>query len=58
MPDDAFSPDIPRNAAKLLTPKNDRLWGDFYVCPVTGERAGWMRLVVVRKASHLFVTPR
>lgn len=52
--DDAYVPEIPDNALKLLTPGNDfTVWGDFYVCPVAPERAGWMRFVVVRKARNL-----
>lgn len=55
VPDDAFLPDIPSNVAKMLTPKNDTVWGDFYVCPTTAERVGWMRFVTVKKAAHLFI---
>lgn len=54
-PDDAFPPDIPNNAAKLLTPKNDTVWGNFYVCPAAPERAGWMRFVIVKEAARLVV---
>lgn len=30
-------------------------WGDFYVCPVSPERAGWMRFVILKRARRIFV---
>ena len=52
--DDAYEPEIPKNALNLLTAENDfKVWGEFYVCPVAPERAGWMRFIVVRRARDL-----
>lgn len=52
--DDAYPPTIPDNALDLLTPENGfTVWGDFYVCPVAPERAGWMRFVIVKRARNL-----
>ena len=57
--DDAYKPDVPDDADALLTPENDyTVWGDFYVCPVAPERAGWMRFVVVPKAKKLHAGDR
>jgi hypothetical protein len=54
--DDAYAPTIPKNALDLLTPENDfTVWGDFEVCPVAAERAGWMRFVIVKHARNLSV---
>ncbi|MGI9168838.1 MAG: hypothetical protein ACR2FH_01495 [Caulobacteraceae bacterium] len=30
------------------------VWGDFHVCPIAPERAGWMRFVTVDKARQIF----
>lgn len=55
VPDDAYPPDIPSNVAeKQAATASDTIWGNFFVCPVTPERSGWMRFVVVRKAKGLF----
>jgi hypothetical protein len=54
-PDDAYEADEPENVAKLITAENHTVWGDFYVCPVAAEKAGWMRFVVLKKARKLFV---
>ena len=46
--------EMPNNVLRLLTAENDfTVWGDFNVCPVASERAGWMRFVVVKKAKGL-----
>jgi len=46
--------EMPNSVIRLLTPENDlTVWGDFYVCPVAPERAGWMRFVVVKEAKGL-----
>jgi hypothetical protein len=46
--------EMPKNALRLLTPEHHfTAWGDFYICPVTPERAGWMRFVVVNEARRL-----
>ena len=51
--------EMPEKVLKLLTPQNDfTVWGDFYVCPVVPERAGWMRLVVVKGARRLLAGHR
>jgi len=45
---------MPDKVLNLLTPEHAfTVWGDFYVCPVTPERAGWMRFVVVKDARRL-----
>lgn len=55
-PEYGDEPTVPKNALVLLTPENGfTVWGDFYVCPVAPERAGWMRFVVLKKARKLFV---
>lgn len=56
VPDDRFSPDLPSNAARMLTPTNDTIWGDFFVCPITAEQAGWMRMVTVESAKRLLAS--
>jgi hypothetical protein len=33
------------------------LYGDFEVCPLTKERAGWMQMVCVESASHVVQQP-
>ena len=46
--------EMPESVFTLLTPENDMtVWGDFYVCPVSPQRAGWMRFVVVKQARRL-----
>jgi hypothetical protein len=56
--DDAYAPTLPENVSKLFTQRNDfTAWGDFYVCPVVAERAGWMRFVIVKQARRLAVEP-
>ena len=55
--EDVGVPDtLPESLRRLSV--NDRLpsvWGDFYVCPVAPERAGWMRFVIVKAARKLIV---
>jgi hypothetical protein len=52
--DDAYAPTIPENVLDLLTPQNDfTVWGEFYVCPVAPNRAGWMRFVTVKQGRNL-----
>jgi hypothetical protein len=47
--------EMPNSVLRLLTAENDfTVWGDFHVCPVSPERAGWMRFVVVKEAKGLF----
>jgi|1186.fasta_scaffold1208519_2 hypothetical protein len=29
------------------------VFGDFTVCPLTGERRGWMQMVCIKRADHL-----
>jgi hypothetical protein len=56
--DDAYTPTLPDHVSNLLTQHNDfTAWGDFYVCPVAPERAGWMRFVIVKQARMLVVEP-
>ena len=51
---DVDAGEMPDKVLKLLTLENDfTVWGDFYVCPVAPERAGWMRFVVVKNARRL-----
>jgi hypothetical protein len=51
---DIDSGDMPDKVLNLLTREHDfTVWGDFYVCPVTPDRAGWMRFVVVKDARRL-----
>src|SRR3954451_2683189 len=46
--------EMPNSVLRLLTAENDfTVWGDFHVCPVSPERAGWMRFVVVKEAKGL-----
>jgi hypothetical protein len=46
--------EMPKKVLNLLTPEHDfTVWGDFYVCPVAPERAGWMRFVTVKDAKRL-----
>ena len=48
---------------KRLPPEIERLnpvfgrhvWGSFYVCPVSNERKGWMRFVLLKKGRNLTV---
>ncbi|HEX6740546.1 MAG TPA: hypothetical protein VF079_01975 [Sphingomicrobium sp.] len=55
-PDDPDPADIPNYVRNRLRYENNfTVWGDFYVCPVAPERAGWMRFVLVKKARKLFV---
>jgi hypothetical protein len=51
-PDDEVG-EMPKSVLRLLTPENPTVLGDFYVCPVSPERAGWMRFVVVKKVRRL-----
>jgi hypothetical protein len=53
-PDDAYSPEIPPNVQRLLAQGNGhRMKGQFLVCPVSPERKGHMRFVVVKAARNL-----
>jgi len=54
-PEDSNEPSLPNNVANLITSENHAVWGDFYVCPVAPDRAGWMRFVVLKRARELFV---
>jgi hypothetical protein len=49
------SPDaIPHSVKALVGPYvSGPVYGDFLVCPFTSERAGWMQMVCIAKASHL-----
>ena len=53
--EDGDEPNLPDSVANLITAENHAVWGDFYVCPVAPDRAGWMRFVVLKKARKLFV---
>ena len=56
---DVDAGEMPERVLNLRTPEHDfTVWGDFYVCPVAPERAGWMRLVVVKGARRLVPGPR
>ena len=51
--DDADEPIVPKN---LLIPNGaDAIYGDFEVCPFTPGRKGFMQMVCVESASHVFV---
>ena len=52
--EDPIAPD--KIAGHLSTDKD--IFGDFVVCPLTVERAGWMRRVCVESAEHLVVRAR
>ena len=43
---------------KRLEPSFDRrIWGNFRVCPLAPERAGWMRMVYMTATAKLKVVP-
>jgi hypothetical protein len=53
---------IADDADDAIVPKNfgipngaDGVYGDFEVCPFTPERKGFMQMVCVESASHIFV---
>ena len=49
-------PDFPPNVEKIWSPRVYRpLYGDFEVCPLAPERAGFMRPVCVESAKKLFM---
>jgi hypothetical protein len=51
--DDADDPIAPKNLA--IPGGAEALYGDFEVCPFTPERKGYMQMVCVESASHIFV---
>jgi len=53
---DNEDPDFPGNVEKIWSPRVYRpLYGDFEVCPLAPERAGFMRPVCIESAKNLFV---
>lgn len=53
---DNEDPDFPANVEKIWTPRlGVPLYGDFEVCPLAPERAGFMRPVCVESAKNLFI---
>lgn len=57
--EDVGMPDtLPMSLRRLsANEKLPTVWGDFYVCPVAPERAGWMRFVIVKRARRLRAEP-
>jgi hypothetical protein len=51
--DDSDDPIVPKNLA--IPNGADAVYGDFEICPFTPERKGYMQMVCVESASHLFV---
>ena len=49
---------LPANVKKLLKGFNDRIFGDFTVCPLTKEQPGKMRIVFVQSSSHVVNRPQ
>ena len=45
-------PIIPDQVAKLVFP-NDRVFGDFLVCPFTKEKPGHMQMVCIESATNM-----
>ena len=56
---DAEAADILPPKVRRMNPSFDRsVWGDFRVCPLTAERAGWMRMVILVNARGQRATER
>jgi hypothetical protein len=47
---------LPPDIERLNPVFGRHIWGSFYVCPVTEERRGWMRFVLLKKGRNLTVT--
>jgi len=45
---------LPKNIKPLLKDFGDVIYADFVVCPLTKEREGHMRDVVIQSATHVF----
>jgi hypothetical protein len=55
---DNENPEFPANVEKIWDPRvYSPLYGDFEVCPLAPERAGFMRPACVESAKNLFVEP-
>jgi hypothetical protein len=50
--------ELPLNVKPLLKGFENQIFADFTVCPLTKERAGEMRLVFVKSASHITNRPK
>jgi hypothetical protein len=55
--------DVPPSVLSLLDmgwkegrPMSISVFGDYKVCPLEGDRPGWMRAVCIESASHLVAT--
>ena len=44
---------LPPNVEVLLKDFNDKIFGDFVVCPISSKRHGTMQMVFLKSASHL-----
>ena len=52
---DQEHPEFPANVDKVWSSRLGALYGDFEVCPLAPERAGFMRPVCVESAKNLLV---
>jgi hypothetical protein len=48
---------LPPNVKSRLNSFDDRIFADFTVCPLTKERLGSMRMVVVKSAERVVNRP-
>jgi hypothetical protein len=44
---------LPSNIKPIFKDSRDIIFADFNVCPLTPERAGSMRFVVIESATHV-----
>jgi len=49
--------ELPADVKALLKSFDDEIFADFLVCPLTKERPGTMRMVLVKSASHVVDRP-
>lgn len=56
---DPEDPDsLPEHLGRFFTSDGVALYGDFRVCPLTLEKAGWMQMVCIAHAEHLVAGKR
>ena len=55
---EAEADDVLPAAVQRMNPSFERsIWGNFRVCPLTPERAGWMRMVYITATAKLKAVP-
>lgn len=52
---DMMNPELPSNVRKLFISSNDRIFGDFEICPLDADRPGEMQMACIQSAQNISV---